>query len=155
MDVDGDREVSDTEAAAWRDAACASDRDALHLSPAGISLALTVDASALSFPMGQGALTARLGCQYHAAAPPLGARSRELRMDDLADPSRVGWREIVVVGHGTLISHSDALAASVSRRLTAYPTDLLAAPRTSAISLASLRGHRLTQAQRRIRAVSG
>ncbi len=128
MDTDGDGAVSDAEAAVWREAACASDSERLLIA-AGVPLALRVDGSALGFPMGQGALTTRLVCRYSVALPSaLTTAALSFRVDDRADEARIGWREIVVEGDATTIGASDALAASVSARLTGYPGDLLASP---------------------------
>jgi ABC-type nickel/cobalt efflux system permease component RcnA len=129
MDVDGDGAVSDAEATDWREAACASDSEQLHIAAGAAPLALRVDASALGFPMGQGALTTRLVCRYSVPLPAaVTTAAMTFRVEDRADETRIGWREIVVSGDATTIRDGDALAASVSARLTSYPSDLLATP---------------------------
>src|SRR5690349_11120161 len=123
MDIDGDGTISDAEATDWREAACASDSEQLQVTAEG-PLVLRVDASALGFPMGQGALTTRLVCRYSAVLPAaVTTAALSFRVDDRADDARIGWREIVVTGDATTIDDSDAPTASLSARLTSYPTD--------------------------------
>jgi ABC-type nickel/cobalt efflux system permease component RcnA len=81
----------------------------------------------LTFPSGQGGLdTLRLECGYQAR---LAARvsSPALNVEDTNDRDRIGWREIVARGEGTVVSTS-LPSESVSARLTAYPASLVAAP---------------------------
>ena len=81
----------------------------------------------LSFQPGQGGLdTLRLECGYRAQ---LTARvsSPVLNIEDTNHSDRIGWREIVARGEGTVLS--TALPAhSISARLTAYPQSLTSSP---------------------------
>ena len=81
----------------------------------------------LTFPPGQGGLdTLRLECGYVAT---LAARvsSPVLNVEDTNHADRIGWREIVARGEGTVIS-TTLPSESVSARLTAYPQSLVASP---------------------------
>jgi ABC-type nickel/cobalt efflux system permease component RcnA len=81
----------------------------------------------LTFPPGQGGLdTLRLECGYQAR---LAARvsSPVLNVEDTNHADRIGWREIVARGEGTVVSTS-LPSESVSARLTAYPQSLVATP---------------------------
>lgn len=81
----------------------------------------------LTFPPGQGGLdTLRLECGYQAA---LAARvsAPVLNVEDTNHADRIGWREIVARGEGTVVSTS-LPSESVSARLTAYPQSLVASP---------------------------
>ncbi len=104
----------------------------------GRALTLTVDGAAaplrlieagISFPPGNGGLsTMRLVCTLEAPlASPLGAPAR-VEFADGFEASRIGWREITVVGSGVTATRSGVEAASVTGRLTAYPTGLAGAP---------------------------
>jgi nickel/cobalt exporter len=81
----------------------------------------------LTFPPGQGGLaTLRLECGYLAALPAR-VSSPVLSVEDTNHADRIGWREIVARGEGTVISTS-LPSESVSARLTAYPESLIASP---------------------------
>jgi len=83
----------------------------------------------LSFPAGVGGLrTTRLELLLDAGAAP---RARPLRLDyvDRNYPSRLGWKEVVVTADdGAKVVTANVPATSVSRRLRAYPSDLLQSP---------------------------
>jgi nickel/cobalt transporter (NicO) family protein len=81
----------------------------------------------LTFPPGQGGLdTLRLECGYYAE---LAARvsSPLLNVEDANHGDRIGWREIVARGEGTVLS-TTLPSETVSARLTAYPQSFLASP---------------------------
>jgi len=81
----------------------------------------------LTFPPGQGGLdTLRLECGYEAR---LVARvsSPVLNVEDTNHADRIGWREIVARGEGTVLSTS-LPSESISARLTSYPQSLVASP---------------------------
>ncbi len=127
MDTNSDGSVSDTEAADYQRAACASLATTLTLSASGHPLALTPVATGLHFALGAGSDVMRLVCVLRA---PLALTSAGASFE-FSDPSfaeRRGWHEIVVQGDVTTISASDANATGVSNRLTSYPSDLLAVP---------------------------
>src|SRR5207253_2852831 len=56
-----------------------------------------------------------------------GDGSRQLEIADTNYAERIGWREITVQADGVRVETS-LPSESVSRRLTAYPQDLLASP---------------------------
>ena len=125
VDVDGDGTVSAGESRSWRTAECARRGTQLDVTGDGRPLALRVESAALAFPPGVGGLTTlRLECSY--AADLDGARSVRLRDDE--DAQRIGWHEVTAVGDGTTLRSSDVPQRSTSRRLTAYPQDLLTSP---------------------------
>jgi ABC-type nickel/cobalt efflux system permease component RcnA len=51
-----------------------------------------------------------------------------MTLERLASDGRIGWREFTAQGDGTTLSASTVPAVSVSKRLTAYPNDLLQSP---------------------------
>ncbi len=62
-------------------------------------------------------------------AAPAGARGEALAFQDQNFERRLGWKEVVVTAsEGARIESSDALAASTSNVLRAYPDDLLTSP---------------------------
>ena len=127
MDVNADGTISDAEAADYQRSACADLATTLQLTADGARLALTPVATGLHFAMGAGSDVMRLVCVMHA---PLALTSADATFE-FSDPSfveRRGWHEIVVEGDATTIGDSDARAASVSNRLTSYPSELLAVP---------------------------
>ena len=93
------------------------------------ALAAELSAAGSSFPPGNGGLsTMRLVCTFGA---PLAARSPPARTIAFADdfePTRIGWREMAVVGSGVTVASHGLPAASATSRLTAYPTDLAGLP---------------------------
>jgi len=132
LDVDGDGDVSATEATASREARCVDLAAFLALSVDGDPLELELFAAGLGFPPGVGGLeTMRLVCQYRAD---LGREPRGVTVAfaDASYAERIGWREIVVRGDGVTLAAqpgADELrTAETSARLTAYPEDLLAQP---------------------------
>ncbi|HJV04274.1 MAG TPA: High-affinity nickel-transporter [Actinomycetota bacterium] len=75
---------------------------------------------------GQGGLEVlRLEATYRAPAPSTG----RVRFSDANHEGRPGWREITAVGEdGVAVGASTVPSSSISRRLQAYPNDLLASP---------------------------
>jgi ABC-type nickel/cobalt efflux system permease component RcnA len=131
LDADGDGVLGAAELAGARVAGCQSLAADLRLAVDGAALSPALVAAGLSLPPGAGALsTMRLVCEYRAMlATPLADEVR-VTFEDRSFAERIGWREIVVVGDGVTIdgASSAADARGVSRRLTTYPTDLLARP---------------------------
>ena len=121
--------------------AVANDRDrfvADQVAGIGNGLRLTVDGAALDLsPLparldllpGQGGLdTQRLAVVFSAALPG-GPGPHEATFDDSNEPSRIGWREVVVVARGDArLLESSAPAADASDELRRYPASLLQAP---------------------------
>lgn len=129
IDADGNGTVSDAEVSRERLAGCNRLAPNLHLAVAASQLQLKVTAAGLSFPPGAGGLsTMRLVCEYRAPIVDGLRTDQRLHFDDASYAERIGWREIVVEGDGVAID-GEHLTASISRRLTSYPTELLTTPR--------------------------
>jgi ABC-type nickel/cobalt efflux system permease component RcnA len=129
LDTDGDGTVGPAETAAERAVACDRLLPSLNLAVDSARQALTTTAAGLSFPPGAGGLvTMRLVCQLEARpATPLSVAAA-ITFSDASFAERIGWREVVVMGDGATIAGADLPAASVSNRLTVYPSDLLSQP---------------------------
>jgi nickel/cobalt exporter len=132
FDLDGDGSVSDEEIDAGRIEACRGIARSIELTAAGDRLELTALKAGLSFPSGVGGLsTMREVCAFEATlATPIAEGQTEVAFADRSFPTRLGWREIVATGSGvTLAAVGRTLRdASVSERLSSYPTDLIATP---------------------------
>ena len=132
IDLDGDGAVAPAELEQERVSACGTLAHDLRLTADGQALSLTTMSAGLSLPAGAGGLTTmRLVCEYEAAlARPIAATA--ITFDDSSFAERIGWREIVVLGNGTVIAGAAGNPAAdglgVSNRLTAYPKELLAQP---------------------------
>ncbi|MET9800451.1 nickel transporter [Streptomyces sp. NPDC006368] len=145
IDTDGDGRLAPTELAAWARTRCDTaargarltigDGKALPLSAGGARVPGSAKAQALA---GQAGLqTLRVTCAMTAALP----RDERLRISFRpADVSSgAGWREITARGDRMTLSGSDVPGDSVSRRLTAYPDDLLSSPPDSRSATLSVR----------------
>ena len=129
MDSDEDGSVSDEEVAAWAPGACEALAPSLHVTRDGTALALAAGRSAASFAPGAGGLsTLRLECGYDARLSSPVTASTTVGFRDASYAERIGWREIVATGAGTRLDTHGLPAASPSKRLTAYPADMIAAP---------------------------
>jgi nickel/cobalt transporter (NicO) family protein len=129
IDTDGDGSVSDDETATERTAACPALAPSLGVSAGGRSLSLVPVAAGLTFPPGAAGLeTMRLVCTYTVALPAPLAAGTTIAFSDRSHSERLGWREVTVQGSGVTVAAGDLPAASVSERLTVYPTDLLTRP---------------------------
>ncbi|MEX2011003.1 MAG: hypothetical protein WEF51_02065 [Chloroflexota bacterium] len=131
LDADADGELSDAEVAAAREPECRALADLLELKVAGSAVTLASSGADLTFPLGAGLPTMRLECQYVAALPaPLPTDGVEIEFTDGSFEGRLGWREIVVEGDGTIVEATagEFLTRSLSERLTRYPADRLATP---------------------------
>ena len=133
FDTDGDGELSPEETEAGRLRACTDLAASLDLTVDGQTASSQLTEAGLAFPPGAGGLaTMRTVCLFEAV---LGAPIREgseIAFTDRSFSERIGWREIVVSGSGVMIEPADAGAelrgTSPSKRLTAYPEDLLSQP---------------------------
>ncbi len=127
-DTNADGRTDPAEAAAYGSRTCAQQSDHLKLRVDGVAAPVRVTGSTLQFPPGQGGLvTLRLTCNLVAMSGALhGERRLEFRNANLGD--RVGWHEITAAGDGTTLVSSTVPRESVSRALTAYPSDLLRSP---------------------------
>jgi ABC-type nickel/cobalt efflux system permease component RcnA len=129
LDTDGDGSVNDAETAAAEAPACQRQAASLRLSVAGASATPEPRAAAISFPAGLGGLsTMRLECSYVARLAAPIAPGTAIDFEDVSYPERVGWREIVAVGDGVEVAVDGLPVESPSKRLTAYPEDLISQP---------------------------
>ncbi len=129
MDADGDGSVSDDEGASWATGECAARTASLHLGRDGVAVALVAGPAEVSFPSGAGGLsTLRLECGYTAPLDPPIAAATTITFADRSDLERIGWREIVATGAGTVLDTHGLPATSPSAKLTAYPADQIATP---------------------------
>jgi ABC-type nickel/cobalt efflux system permease component RcnA len=125
MDRDGAADPSPAEAQAYHQLRCAELLPDLSLRVADRPAPLSLVASAVSFPPGQGGLaTLRLSCRYEAEARISGPVA--ISFADTSGSGRLGWREIVVRGEAVAIT--GAPNTSVSAELSSYPDDLLSSP---------------------------
>lgn len=128
IDTDGDGDVTDAEIDAAVGPACETQGADLRLGVDGVPSTLTSTAASITFPAGLGGLsTMRIECRYVAPLPPRDGRS-SVTFEDVSYPERIGWREIVATGDNVAIDAGGLPTTSVSARLTAYPTDLIAQP---------------------------
>ncbi len=131
LDTDGDGTVSPAEIEAARQVACQALSSDLWLTVAGERAQLNVTEAGLSFPPGAGGLsTMRLVCEYTTAVATQASARTAVAFEDRTFAERIGWREIVVLGDGVTLTGAPAGSdpAGVSKRLTTYPTELLAQP---------------------------
>jgi nickel/cobalt transporter (NicO) family protein len=129
MDADLDGTVSDAEGSAWAGPACAKLAESLRLTRAGTALGLGSTARAVSFPPGAGGLsTLRLECGFSARLTPTMDGRTAITFEDRSYGERIGWREIVATGDGTVVDTHGLPATSPSAKLTSYPADLIAQP---------------------------
>src|SRR4051812_24820316 len=129
IDVDGDGEASDAEAAAGRVQGCGTLVPDLRLTVGGAAAPPRLWAAGIDFPPGvAGVPTMRLVCEFEAVPAAAITSSTPISFADRSYPARIGWREIVVQGDGTTIEGDSVARTSVSGRLTSYPKDLIATP---------------------------
>lgn len=128
IDTDGDGMVSDAETDAERVVACPRLAPELILTVGGRPVPIVAVAAGLSFPPGAAGLeTMRLVCTYTAPLPAPLAADTPIAFSDRSHAERIGWHEVTVRGNGVTIA-GGLPSASVSERLTIYPTSLLAQP---------------------------
>lgn len=129
MDVDGDGSVADGEAATWAVGACSSLVSKLDLRRDGAVVRLDGGASSVGFPSGAGGLsTLRLECDFSAALVPGIDAPVSITFADTSYTERLGWREIVATGNGTILDTHGLPTTSPSQKLTVYPADMIAIP---------------------------
>ena len=130
MDADGDGSVADEEAATWAVTACQGLVKHLVVERDNVVLAVVPGAASVAFPAGAGGLsTLRLACAFRVAlAPSLTERPSRINFADTSYLERIGWREIVATGAGTILDTHGLPPTSPSQQLTAYPADLLSTP---------------------------
>lgn len=146
FDLDGDGEVSDDEADAGRVTACAGMTPFVDLAVDGVRQAPILTDAGLTFPPGVGGLsTMRFVCQYEAALTTPITTATTVSYRDMSYPDRLGWREIVVEGSGVTATIVEGVLrqATISDRLSMYPTDLLTqAPQDGSIVVTLAAGGR-------------
>jgi nickel/cobalt exporter len=126
MDADGDGSVDDAEGASWASASCASLAKDLRLARDGSAVAVAIREARVSFPSGAGGLsTLRLECLADAPLAAPIASSTTITFADASYAGRLGWREIIASGVGTILDTNGLPATSPSHKLTAYPLDQL------------------------------
>ena len=132
FDLDADGSISDEEIETGRVDACRTAAGSLELTAGGQPLQLVSIEAGLSFPPGvSGLSTMRVSCAFEAQlASAIGAAPTRITYSDASFPERVGWHEIVVTGSGVTLASDgkDLRQATVSKRLTLYPADLLTTP---------------------------
>ncbi|MFD5103663.1 nickel transporter, partial [Streptomyces albidochromogenes] len=132
IDADGDRALGPAELSAWAGKRCAAAaRDARLTVTGGPAGGGTVPVSANSAkaqvrPGQAGLETLRVTCALTAPLPR--AQSVRVAYRPAGVTTTAGWREITARGDRMTLSASDVPGKSLSRRLTAYPGDVLATP---------------------------
>jgi nickel/cobalt transporter (NicO) family protein len=128
IDTDGNGRPSATELATYAAATCGDAVAATRLDVAGQPVRLDVLRSAAQARAGQAGLpTLRVECALQTRIAPLTGTVRVRFVDEAAD-DEIGWREVTARGDGTTVLRSDVPQQSESKRLTAYPRDLLKSP---------------------------
>ena len=136
IDTDHNGTISAAESSAYASNVCASVTRSLSARIDGRALALSTQASTLSFPPGAGGLpTMRVTCSIS------GVVAKTRHMIEFSDPTfadHIGWHEITAIGDRTTLEGATVPTQSVSARLTRYPQDLLRSPldvRTTSFSV--------------------
>ena len=137
FDTDADGALSAAELSAARQSGCGSVRRDLRLSVAGSSVPLRLVEAGIAFPPGNAGLsTLRMVCTFDAALrSPISAGTAISFRDDF-EASRIGWREVTVVGSGVTVDAAGVPSTSVTNRLTSYPNGLTGAPDVRSASFA-------------------
>jgi ABC-type nickel/cobalt efflux system permease component RcnA len=129
MDADGDGSVSDDEGATWGTGACASLTTDLKLTDDGAAVTLVEGMTSVNFPPGAGGLsTLRLECLYSGALAATIGGPVKITFADSSYTERIGWREIVATGNGTILDANGLPPTSPSQKLTAYPPAMIPTP---------------------------
>ncbi|MFF8288651.1 sulfite exporter TauE/SafE family protein [Streptomyces sp. NPDC016309] len=128
IDTDGNDRLAPGELAAWARTRCdAAARDARLVTGDAAARPVTAGAARAEVRPGQAGLeTLRVTCALTAPLPR--ADGTRLSYRPAAVAAGDGWREITARGDRTTLSGGGVPAGSVSRRLTAYPDDLLSSP---------------------------
>lgn len=127
IDRNGDRALGRPELAEWAAARCDTAAKGAGATVGGRGEPVTVRAASATVRPGQAGLTTlRVECRLTVPLPDGAPASLTYRPADIgAGP---GWREITARGDRMALHGSDVPGDSVSRRLTAYPKDLLSSP---------------------------
>jgi nickel/cobalt exporter len=126
VDRDDDSRLSAGELESYARTRCGHAAAAMRLRLDGEVLPTAVSTAVASSAPGQAGLPVlRVTCMLRAPLPGVSDGS-VLEFADSAAADQIGWREATARGDGVTLLRSDVPAESVSRRLTAYPRDLLA-----------------------------
>ncbi|MGW3241382.1 nickel transporter [Streptomyces sp. NPDC001070] len=127
IDRNGDRTLSRTELADWAARRCDTAAKGAEATVGGRPEPVSVRAAAATVRPGQAGLTTlRVECRLTARLPNGRPAALTYRPADIG--TGPGWREITARGDRMTLQDADAPGDSVSRRLTAYPKDLLSSP---------------------------
>ncbi|MFJ4986146.1 nickel transporter [Streptomyces sp. NPDC088732] len=127
VDRNGDNTLAKPELAAWARERCGAAADGARAAADGRGVPVRVDAASAAVRPGQAGLTTlRVECRLTAPLPRAGSVALTYRPADIG--TGPGWREITARGDRMTLAAADVPGASVSRRLTAYPGDLLSSP---------------------------
>ncbi|MFD3454117.1 nickel transporter [Streptomyces sp. NPDC058691] len=127
IDRDGDGTLAKPELTAWARARCDAAADGARAAADGRNTPVRVDAASAAVRPGQAGLTTlRVECRLTAPLPRADSVALTYRPADIG--TGPGWREITARGDRMTVAAADVPGASVSRRLTAYPGDLLSSP---------------------------
>jgi ABC-type nickel/cobalt efflux system permease component RcnA len=141
FDLDGDGTLSPTETTAARQTGCLSVGRALTLAVGGSAARLILVEAGLSFPVGNAGLsTMRVVCTFEAPLTAPLAAGTTIEFGDAFEASRIGWREVTVVGSGVAVDAANVPSTSASSRLTAYPTGLTGAPSVRSVAFTTSPG---------------
>ncbi|MEU8679348.1 nickel transporter [Streptomyces sp. NPDC048560] len=132
VDADRDNRLAPDELSAWARTRCAAAAEGARLTvegegAGGTGLSVSAGNAKAQVRAGQAGLqTLRVTCEMTAPLPGNGRLRLSYHPADVA--TGVGWREITARGDRMMISGAGVPDASRSRRLTAYPDDLLSSP---------------------------
>ncbi|MFI6106641.1 nickel transporter [Streptomyces sp. NPDC051310] len=141
IDADGDARLAPAELASWARSRCdaAAGRARLTVGDGApvVPVVSAGTAKARVAPGQAGLVTLRVTCELTAPLP----RDEPMRLSYRpADVSTgAGWREITARGDRMTLAEADVPGGSSSRRLTAYPDDLLSSPPDSTSAALSVR----------------
>lgn len=128
-DTDRNGTISEAEWAAYARQKAAALAVNLSLAVDGVPVPLAVESSQATTSPGQAGLPlVRLEATLDGPLP-AGASQRRGTFQDRNEPTRIGWREIVVrSGPNAEITESTVPAEGISNELRSYPQDLLSSP---------------------------
>jgi hypothetical protein len=125
FDANGNGQPDTMEANSYHAAKCESLRSDLDLRVNNQATPLSLSSSSVDFPPGAGGLpTLRLTCNFNTS---INNETTDISFTDNSYAERLGWREIVVTGDEVGLQ-GDFASTSLSKRLMAYPDDMLSSP---------------------------
>jgi nickel/cobalt transporter (NicO) family protein len=127
LDTNGNGKPDAAETKGYHAVRCAALQPSLNLFLNRKAATLSLASSSIEFPAGVGGLpTMRLTCGFQAPID-VGEGAIALSFQNNVFADRLGWQEIVVIPDGVTIK-GEFSSASLSKRLTEYPQDLLTSP---------------------------